>query len=577
MLIIKKIICLCLFSTSFLFLQAQTDSLLQSIKEEPNPFQRAIDLFNLVAGHAQFKSKGLTLELIKEGSSYFSNETIPSKKFIDKILGATLAKKQNNISLSLKLSLESISLLETYQHTHLQQIMLGDIYNYTGYLYYSNTDYEPATTYYIKALEIGKKETFLLGQAIALSNLSLIYEKLDNYEKCIELTKESLAIAKNIGDKQGILIQLGHLAIFLWRSGMQEHKKDAIQLYYKAINLAKQLREEKILSRLYLYLAAALLDKKEIVKTEQQLLEGLSIYEKYNDTRSLGEFHYLMGLCKVEKAQFRAAVVQFEKALTFFQEIQDFTNLAKVNKKMADLLVQQNQAIKANKYLLASMSFTDSVTAQLQKNNNAALEESFRLKEVEIENQFLEKEQVLQKTIISSQRTRLIVLSLLGLLAIISSIIFFIQKKKIRESYQHLVQKNRDLITNTKTIEKRKISSQRILIDETLKEKILFALEEEQLYLNPDLTLSIFAKHLNSNSNYVSKTINAGFKKNFNTFINEYRIKQILSYLEEGQYKEFTIEFLGQKGGFNSRVAFTNAFKKYTGVTPSFYIQELDN
>ena len=112
-------------------------------------------------------------------------------------------------------------------------------------------------------------------------------------------------------------------------------------------------------------------------------------------------------------------------------------------------------------------------------------------------------------------------------------------------------------------------------IDQQLKDKIEHVLIDNQLYLQTDITVHKLAKLVDSNTTYVSKTINEGFYKNFSSLINEYRIKAALEYLEAGQYEQFTIESLGQKAGFKSRAAFINAFKKYTGVTPSFYIKQL--
>jgi AraC-like DNA-binding protein len=39
----------------------------------------------------------------------------------------------------------------------------------------------------------------------------------------------------------------------------------------------------------------------------------------------------------------------------------------------------------------------------------------------------------------------------------------------------------------------------------------------------------------------------------------------------KSDYQQFTIEAIGQMVGFHSKASFNTAFKKFTGVTPSFF------
>ena len=106
-------------------------------------------------------------------------------------------------------------------------------------------------------------------------------------------------------------------------------------------------------------------------------------------------------------------------------------------------------------------------------------------------------------------------------------------------------------------------------------QKLLVYFDEEKPYLDMDITQKDIAGRLNSNPKYVSQAINAAFNKNFNTFVNGYRIKQAMEYLANGVKKQYSIEGISEKSGFNSKSAFNIAFKKMTGITPSFYIKSL--
>jgi AraC-like DNA-binding protein len=56
-------------------------------------------------------------------------------------------------------------------------------------------------------------------------------------------------------------------------------------------------------------------------------------------------------------------------------------------------------------------------------------------------------------------------------------------------------------------------------------------------------------------------------------FIDIFNQKHIQYYcvqkLDSGDWKNFTIEAITHECGFNNRNSFTNAFKKYKGVSPS--------
>ncbi|MEG2666540.1 MAG: helix-turn-helix domain-containing protein, partial [Bacteroidales bacterium] len=80
---------------------------------------------------------------------------------------------------------------------------------------------------------------------------------------------------------------------------------------------------------------------------------------------------------------------------------------------------------------------------------------------------------------------------------------------------------------------------------------------------------------VNSNSSYVSYTINNTFGKNFRSFINDYRIKEACRILAEEDMQKYAIESIAIMVGFKSKSAFNTIFKEVTGVTPSFYIKSV--
>ncbi|HKK67679.1 MAG TPA: helix-turn-helix domain-containing protein [Bacteroidales bacterium] len=112
---------------------------------------------------------------------------------------------------------------------------------------------------------------------------------------------------------------------------------------------------------------------------------------------------------------------------------------------------------------------------------------------------------------------------------------------------------------------------------ELLMESILKLMEKEKPYMDPKLTIFEFSKALDINKTYISKVINDQMNENFSSFINRYRIEEAKKYLKAAEYENYTIEGIAHTVGFNSKASFNNAFKKFTGMTPSAFKQQDDS
>ena len=139
----------------------------------------------------------------------------------------------------------------------------------------------------------------------------------------------------------------------------------------------------------------------------------------------------------------------------------------------------------------------------------------------------------------------------------------------------HFSVENFDTLTATKidliTIAKEKTTAEKeefALIERT-KVKLEIVMKTEKLYLNPDLTLSDLGQYFKLSSNMMSKVINSGFNKNFNEFINHYRVEACKAKILAGETAQLSLLGIAFECGFNSKATFNRTFKKLTGFTPS--------
>ena len=100
-------------------------------------------------------------------------------------------------------------------------------------------------------------------------------------------------------------------------------------------------------------------------------------------------------------------------------------------------------------------------------------------------------------------------------------------------------------------------------------------MHQDHLYLQPDLSLSQLADLLNTHSAQISNTINAAFNKNFNDFVNEFRVEAFQNKVNDPKLQHLTLLAIAFECGFNSKSTFNRAVKKVTGQQPSDFLRKV--
>lgn len=121
---------------------------------------------------------------------------------------------------------------------------------------------------------------------------------------------------------------------------------------------------------------------------------------------------------------------------------------------------------------------------------------------------------------------------------------------------------------NSETSKNKLLSDQQL---NTLKNKLLQLMDQEQPYLDSDLNLVKLAEKLQISSHQLSYVINNGFNENFFHFINKYRVQKAEELLKNPKWNHLNILAIGFESGFNSKTSFNTTFKKITSYTPTEY------
>lgn len=107
--------------------------------------------------------------------------------------------------------------------------------------------------------------------------------------------------------------------------------------------------------------------------------------------------------------------------------------------------------------------------------------------------------------------------------------------------------------------------------------QLLALMEKDQPYLNGELTASELAQAMGISVNHLSQVLNQEQHQNFFDFVNGYRIKAVITKMENHQYQHYTLLALALDAGFNSKTSFNTVFKKFMHKTPSQYYRAIQS
>lgn len=144
-----------------------------------------------------------------------------------------------------------------------------------------------------------------------------------------------------------------------------------------------------------------------------------------------------------------------------------------------------------------------------------------------------------------------------------------ISYRQKQSAYRKLVQRSQEWALVT-PFDHRLVSTSHTCADDQLMQRVCKLMEDDFLYRDPELTLEVMASRLETHRNTLSKVINNSQNKNFNQFINTYRLREAIKRLSDAN-DNATILDIAFSAGFNSQQTFYRLFKTETGLSPALF------
>ena len=434
---------------------------------------------------------------------------------------------------------------------------------------------------------------WIRASVVLLGNASNQYQL---YPDALKFYTEALALSESLRDSASLAID--HYNVGLTYSFLKSYDK-AREHYERAIPLAERVNNLRLLATLYGSSADLMSILQKHPEQAAYLLKANAIASQIGDYVLLATGKAGLMDAYMDYKRYKDAVQEGESALRILQANPMISIETQVLEKMHRAYKGMGDFKSANAYLERYLSKKVAFEQQSHKEKLAELSVQF-----DLEKKNLQIQQ--QKTALLAEKrkknTHQLIAALFGLLSLFAGGAYWRERafrtrlyQKEKESDQQVVAyKERlevlgDLRPKTISVQPLDpgdgdeiLSTDLPMRPDDYKTRKLFVeaiavIEQEKLYLKPDLDQKYVIKILGTNKAYLAKAIWAHGDTNFKGIINRLRINEAkrLIHVHTLEKQDMNFDQILHDAGFNSKATFYRLFKFYTGLTPNDYAYQL--
>lgn len=429
------------------------------------------------------------------------------------------------------------------------------------------------------------------------SALALGYMGL--HEASLKDFKTALSYSKKIKDKDISLYftslcyenMTGYFHNKVYTNPEADHKEnyDSIEYYLnKSLEAIKKIKDDKggkisnnlkydHIAFIDIRLGIFYLEQSELEKAEKHLLEAYRIHqnEAYNITGDdkamlLNQLSWLY----MEKKDYPKSIECANAALQLEKQFINPRNRVESFEFLASSYAQTGEKEKAAFYLREFTTLKDSI--QFAERETADVTMNTIVKEID---EGYEK---------NLQQISVYSIIIIVVLAMAFYLFWRRRIKILHKKYEAIISKIKseaeaEAEAETQVYDEEKGDDSQLIAavgitDETIKILLrrLEKFEQSKFFLKKDMSSPSLANYLQTNTKYLTEIIKLRSNTTYTSYINGLRIGYVTRKLvEEPLYREYKIEYLAEECGYASRQVFIAAFKRETGFTPSYFIENL--
>ena len=469
------------------------------------------------------------LNHLGEARTLLGDKDSEAAMFLDSHIGKAFVR-MGNIDAALYYIQKALDKSIEVGNVGVQAINLAHI----GVIFFHIGDYSQAEAYYRKSIPLFEQIENNAGLAAIYSNLAGMMLMQNRMEDALFYAQKSDKIAQSIGIPA---VAMRVIYTFMGTQYFRENNyRNSLEMFYRALDLAIQIRDLQIIANSYSQVGRAYGRLRNFDRSEYFINKALEIAQR-NENHRL-KISALRGLVPLYAS--RGDIAQLEKIVDTKWALRD------------SLLTQQR--IEA-------------------------------VQELQIRFETEQREQYIaqQREIIRYERAQRVLISIISIIFILLSVLFFVYQQRKMRRIKLMVQQYETILKLKKETQHQAVDFEKSATISDMSKKLLPGIErlfkEEKIYTQPGLSVDDVAKALNTNRNYLSTAINECYQKRFPEFVNTFRIDDAIEMLKEqgegGNYAHYTIQAIGEEVGFIGKNSFNSAFKQMVGVAPSEYQKTL--
>lgn len=484
-----------------------------------------------------------------------------------------------------------------------------------GDIHYGKGNYSNALRYYVTGLKLSESLPDHPCLAVLYKNIGNVYNMFQDYEKGKAMYTAGLKEARRVHDDEtaykllqnlvGVSVNLSDMAAarkYYEESRSTKHKSTDESAFMDKYILALLLKYEgKGRESIMRFKELARISQHSKMNARYECSAYGEIGRIYNQLAMPDSAVYYLSRCQ-QVAQANSILYQYAESIKMLYMLYD----------------QMGRRVEANELKDRYLELKDSIYNQRQFDMAKNQQFLYEMEKTEREIAYVNERQA--RSVRMLNRQRVILFSVLGVvvLALLLMYYFWHQKKKLGESYRNLYEMYERMLSEHRENRARQAAMsceneqlreelyrltgragdhtaapgcdcdvvaevsesggdkcERSFLSpgqrESIAGRVTDIMEGEKPFCSSDFSLGALASLVDSNTKYVSMVINDVFKKNFSTFVNEYRVNLACERLADLDFESYSMEGIGNSVGFRSGATFTSVFKKITGISPSVY------
>jgi AraC-like DNA-binding protein len=455
---------------------------------------------------------------------------------------------------------------------------IGANVNYSiAYIYQEIENFEEALKYIHLALKYYEETNNNFQIAICNNFLGSIYSHLNKNDLALKYYNNSLNLVADTVSSLDYALVIGNIGMIKNR---EKKYGEAIEMYQKAAEIFDRPGDKLHLANIYNNMANTYFSLNSIVKSEEYYRRAKTIYIELNDEKRVASC--LLGLANLQQeTNPEQALAHYLEAARIAKKYNYLSLQKELYLALYEFYENQQDYMSSLDYHKKYLVVKDSIFNIDKERSINNLTISYEVEKKDRQIQSLQNENQLRQKTIEGQKQKFVLLITILVIIIVFSLLMSYMLITKNQVLKRLVKKNKELLYAEESLGKNIIKVNDLkgtqnTVEKNIATQILKIMEDDRVFLQNDLSVSLIAAYCNTNPKYISQTINNVFGQKFNSFINEYRIKYACRLLMQEEYKNYTLSAISEEVGFNSISTFISSFKKNTGVTPSYYIKNME-